>query len=690
MPLSLREIRTKIELGEPLELGPDDLRDALGPDVLDYLELSPTASPDEIRDAVESAVFRSLSDTDLDEYIDAILQLGAKDVGPADRAKLKGLLAYYRKKQHPYTSCVRDNTKRFGPEGAARVCATLKDIMTGTTKWRKGGKKKLADDPIDEGRLLETLSFLEGVDLDELERELFNPPPPQDKKKRSGGKTRALDDDPLPVVDVPGVDVLAEGGPYHGTGSPPEGDRFTKEFLEEVAAANRELAGELQAPNKIGHGKEQKLARNSGLLSDDEMPALGWLDGSTARVEKGDDGIHRLLFDLRDVPRQFAVLMRKAFRKRSAEISKLRSQTRLDENGDPKTYTAITGLAWLGAKRPAIRTLRDVVALFADDNVDAVDLLFDDASGPPAVYLARDSELEVVSTRYADSHAPIEEETGGLVVPSSEFATVAAEFAAGKLVEPATWTVLLPGEIVVPFDLAPAFRRALEDCDGDVTVAVTRVSRDLAESRRGVSVPADTSGEMPETNTQSTLTEEQITALAAAFGITEDDASTREAAVRAKLAEVNETSGDDGEGEGEGGSEGGGTPAATTGMSEAELAVLKAKADRGDSVYEERQREKRDEDIRRAQREGRINLADDTKSFWEEQYTELGAEKARTFLFQMPPNPDFVRAYGDDDDPSDPAASEMGEEAAYRSYCEQVGELNYDALPSVAAKKAAV
>lgn len=33
-------------------------------------------------------------------------------------------------------NCVRDNTKRFGPDRAARVCATLKDIIWGTSKWR--------------------------------------------------------------------------------------------------------------------------------------------------------------------------------------------------------------------------------------------------------------------------------------------------------------------------------------------------------------------------------------------------------------------------------------------------------------------------------------------------------------------------------------------------------------------------
>ena len=80
----------------------------------------------------------------LDERIEEIL-LSAKDVTPADRKKLKGLLEYYAKKPHPFTACVRDNRKRFGP-GAEAVCATLKDIIRGTTHWRKGGHKSAMSD----------------------------------------------------------------------------------------------------------------------------------------------------------------------------------------------------------------------------------------------------------------------------------------------------------------------------------------------------------------------------------------------------------------------------------------------------------------------------------------------------------------------------------------------------------------
>lgn len=72
------------------------------------------------------------------------LELSNADrVGPDARKHLKGILNHYRKMAHPWTACVRDNTKRFGEEGAKKVCSVLTDLEKGTTKWRKGGGKKM-------------------------------------------------------------------------------------------------------------------------------------------------------------------------------------------------------------------------------------------------------------------------------------------------------------------------------------------------------------------------------------------------------------------------------------------------------------------------------------------------------------------------------------------------------------------
>jgi hypothetical protein len=57
---------------------------------------------------------------------------------------LSNLIRHYLKKPHPFTSCVRDNRKRFGPRTEA-VCAGLKDVALGTHRWRAQFKKEEID-----------------------------------------------------------------------------------------------------------------------------------------------------------------------------------------------------------------------------------------------------------------------------------------------------------------------------------------------------------------------------------------------------------------------------------------------------------------------------------------------------------------------------------------------------------------
>lgn len=64
-----------------------------------------------------------------------------KQVKPGDRKKIGPIVRHYMKQAHPFTACVRDNTKRFGPERAKRICAVVKDMGERRTTWRKGGKK---------------------------------------------------------------------------------------------------------------------------------------------------------------------------------------------------------------------------------------------------------------------------------------------------------------------------------------------------------------------------------------------------------------------------------------------------------------------------------------------------------------------------------------------------------------------
>lgn len=138
-----------------------------------------------------------------------------------------------------------------------------------------------------------------------------------------------------------GVQLLEADVRIHGQGSPPEGDLYTVGDLNRIAAAHRELAGELSAPAKIGH--------------DSAAPAVGWLEN--VRVEG-----RKLLADVQAVPRRFAELVRAgAYRTRSVELSRVTSQRTGRRYND-----VVTAVAWLGARLPAARTLDDVIKLYED------------------------------------------------------------------------------------------------------------------------------------------------------------------------------------------------------------------------------------------------------------------------------------------------------------------------------------
>lgn len=84
-----------------------------------------------------------LTDQEIDDYLEVVyfaISKGTANVSPADKKKLRPLLRHYAKMKHPFTACVRDNRKRFGTH-TEEYCAVLKDLITGTTKWRGKGKK---------------------------------------------------------------------------------------------------------------------------------------------------------------------------------------------------------------------------------------------------------------------------------------------------------------------------------------------------------------------------------------------------------------------------------------------------------------------------------------------------------------------------------------------------------------------
>lgn len=83
----------------------------------------------------------ALDDDDFDEYVSVSLA-NFQRVTTGEKKKLRGLMRHYAKMKHPFTACVRDNTKRFGEARAKKICAVLKDLIKGTTKWRSTERKK--------------------------------------------------------------------------------------------------------------------------------------------------------------------------------------------------------------------------------------------------------------------------------------------------------------------------------------------------------------------------------------------------------------------------------------------------------------------------------------------------------------------------------------------------------------------
>ena len=163
----------------------------------------------------------------------------------------------------------------------------------------------------------------------------------------------------LPTVDLTDVEILRTGGPYRGVGSPEDGDHITEAHLEAMARNFRDLRGEIDAPNKVGHIANQRDVTGPEFLDGSGAPALGWLDN----VRREGD---RLLADIKDVPEKFADLIKAgAYRKRSVEFL----PTYTDRTGRAREWV-LTGLAWLGARRPAVSGLADVHRMYAESLAD--------------------------------------------------------------------------------------------------------------------------------------------------------------------------------------------------------------------------------------------------------------------------------------------------------------------------------
>lgn len=399
----------------------------------------------------------------------------------------------------------------------------------------------------------------------------------------------------LQTQDILGVDLLAAGGPYHGTGSPPEGDFYRDDDLRRIADdTNRLMAtGELRAPVKLGHSREQRLLKESG-FSDGEMPAAGWV--SNVRAEDG-----KLKGDLMKVPSKLAELFKTgAFRTRSVELRSITSQ----QSGQ-KSGPVVSGLAWLGAKAPAVRSLDDVFALYSDQEPEedgVTTVMYEDADGvvwnPEWGYRTIQAAIHTALTEGGASNYRVADiGPDRALVAEGEVAWVVPFSVDGNTVELAERSEWVLGKP----DWAASAEHVREMCE--------------------TGLPADTHGAM-----EITLTEEQVTAFAEKLGI-DPDSFTVEDAV-GKVDEIKALAEE---------KEGGIVVPAD------ELSELRESAALAKKYADERFAEKRSALLTAAVEDGRINPGDMDK--WVTRYND-NTDQITEILAEIPANDSYAREFG--------------------------------------------
>ena len=164
------------------------------------------------------------------------------------------------------------------------------------------------------------------------------------KEDQRGEELQEFD---LEAVDVLGVEIFAKGMWKE--------DLYTEKDLDELVTNFQLLRGEVKPPLKIGHqsdGEQKNFLKG--------MPAIGKVV-NLRRVGT------KLLADFQSVPKKVADLIKaKAYDRVSSEIY-MRYERRKKKYGK-----VLAAVALLGAEIPAVKTLRDVLALY-DQNGEGVE-----------------------------------------------------------------------------------------------------------------------------------------------------------------------------------------------------------------------------------------------------------------------------------------------------------------------------
>lgn len=267
-----------------------------------------------------------------------LITSGHNDVGPEARRKLRGLIQYYMKKPHPFTACVRDNTKRFGSEGAKRVCATLKDIGSGdNTHWRKGGRAKA--DWLDAA--VDAMVAAADGNVDGVMAAIVD-----------AAAIESLQESKPLLTTLADVQIVKTGIEYPLSSGP---TTFTPEDL--ASAVNAQSDPSVPQPRIwLGHFDDKRIhgERTSGVPSGE--PAVG----KVCDMRLTEEG-HCIVGDLTGVPVWLGNIVASAFPSRSIE-----GRFNVKTPTGRKHRLVITGLALLGVTWPGVGTLEDIASLYTE------------------------------------------------------------------------------------------------------------------------------------------------------------------------------------------------------------------------------------------------------------------------------------------------------------------------------------
>lgn len=176
-----------------------------------------------------------------------------------------------------------------------------------------------------------------GVEEDDIPKYLFEKH--QDKSEKYSK-----------VYNLKDVEIFSVGK-WEGKNSAKGGDEYTREDLDEMVRAFKEIGDKIKPPLKLGHDSKQKLLQKEG------YPAAGWI---TNLKRVGD----KLVADISNIPAKiYELIKNKAYGRFSPEII----WNYKDASSGKRYKRVLAGLALLGADLPACDTIDDFIDLYGKD-----------------------------------------------------------------------------------------------------------------------------------------------------------------------------------------------------------------------------------------------------------------------------------------------------------------------------------